>query len=274
MHFFSKGHAALQITALQILTDILTQHGSHLLESNPPLLKVYLKALKNGSKGPEVQAATTVAVCKLLLGRVIQDSDAANDLLKTLIVAYFDPSTQSNQGVRQTLSYFLPVYSYSRKENQDRMRSVAVDALHVLYNVHEGLDDEDEDIEMVSLSVIGAHLVDWTDPRKCYVPGNSMSIADEGSKKAINGDVHLDLASDILDRMNNATSKFVHGPSIQSAYVLTTMKKRKRRFSRLSSGKYMFPRRPQKTRSAHFMTKFASPSRISSLLMPRVEMLC
>lgn len=274
MHFFSKGHAALQITALQILTDILTQHGSHLLESNPPLLKVYLKALKNGSKGPEVQAATTVAVCKLLLGRVIQDSDAANDLLKTLIVAYFDPSTQSNQGVRQTLSYFLPVYSYSRKENQDRMRSVAVDALHVLYNVHEGLDDEDEDIEMVSLSVIGAHLVDWTDPRKCYVPGSSISIADEGAKKAVNGDVHLDLASDILDRMNNATSKFTHSPSIHPAYVLTTMKKKKRRFSRLSSGKYMFPRRRQKTRSAHFMTKFPSLSRISSLLMPRVEMLC
>ncbi|KFY21474.1 hypothetical protein V493_07376 [Pseudogymnoascus sp. VKM F-4281 (FW-2241)] len=207
MHFFSKGHPALQITALQILTDILTQHGSHLLESNPPLLKVYLKALKNGSKGPEVQAATTVAVCKLILGRVIQDSDAANDLLKTLIIAYFDPSTQSNQGVRQTLSYFLPVYSYSRKENQDRMGSVAVDALHALYNVHEGLDDEDEDIEMVSLSVIGAHLVDWTDPRKCYVPGNSMSIADEGSKKAVDGDVHLDLASDILERMGNATKE-------------------------------------------------------------------
>lgn len=214
MHFFSKGHAALQITALQILTDILTQHGSHLLESNPPLLKVYLKALKNGSKGPEVQAATTVAVCKLLLGRVIQDSDAANDLLKTLIVAYFDPSTQSNQGVRQTLSYFLPVYSYSRKENQDRIRSVAVDAFHALYNIHESLDDEDEDIEMVSLSVIGAHLVDWTDPRKCYVPGNSMSLADEGAKKAVNGDVHLDLASDILDRMNNATSKFTPSPYV------------------------------------------------------------
>jgi len=141
-----------------------------------------------------------------MLGRVIQDSDAANDLLKTLIVAYFDPSTQGNHGVRQTLSYFLPVYSYSRKENQDRMRSVAMDALHALYNVQEGLDDEDEDSDMVSLSTIGAHLVDWTDPRKCYIPGNAMSLSDESPKKAINGDVHLDLASDILDRLNNNAS--------------------------------------------------------------------
>lgn len=213
MHFFSKGHAALQITALQILTDILTQHGAHLLDSNPALLKVYLKALKSGSKGPEVQAAATVSVCKLMLGRVIQDPEASNDLLKTLIVAYFDPSTHGNQGVRQTLSYFLPVYSYSRTENQDRMRSVAVDAIHALYNVQEGLDDEDDDSEMVSLSTIGAHLVDWTDPRKCYIPGHAMSLSEESSKKAVNGDVHLDLASDILNRLNNnATSKFYSRP--------------------------------------------------------------
>lgn len=208
MHFFTKGHAALQITALQILTDILTQHGAHLLDSSPALLKVYLKALKSGSKTPEVQAAATVAVCKLTLGRVIQDSEAANDLLRTLVVAYFDPSTQGNQGVRQTLSYFLPVYSYSRKENQDRMRSVAMDAMHSLFNIHEALDGEDEDSEMVSLNTIGAHLVDWTDPRKCYAAGDSMGLGDEAAKKAVNGDVHLDLARDILDRLNsNGTSK-------------------------------------------------------------------
>lgn len=198
----------MQITALQILTDILTQHGAHLLDSNPALLKVYLKALRSGSKTPEVQAAATVAVCKLTLGRVIQDSEASNDLLRTLVVAYFDPSTQGNQGVRQTLSYFLPVYSYSRKENQDRMRSVAMDAMHSLFNIHETLDGDDENSEMVSLNTIGAHLVDWTDPRKCYAPGDSMSLGDESAKKAVNGDVHLDLARDILEKLSsNVTSK-------------------------------------------------------------------
>lgn len=208
MHFFAKGHATLQITALQILTDILTQHGAHLLDSNPALLKVYLKALKSSSKTPEVQAAATVAVCKLTLGRVIQDSEASSDLLRTLIVAYFDPSTQGNQGVRQTLSYFLPVYSYSREENQKRMCSVAMDAMHSLFNIHEALDGEDEDSEMVSLSIIGAHMIDWTDPRKCYMAGDSVAHGDETAKKAVNGDVHLDLARDILEKLNsNVTSK-------------------------------------------------------------------
>ena len=206
IHFFAKGHTALQITALQILTDILTQHGSHLIEANPPLLKVYLKALKS-SKGPEVQAAATVSVCKLLLGRIISDSDAATDLLKTLIIAYFDPSTQGNQGVRQALSYFLPVYSYSRRENQERVGAVAVGALHQLFNISEGYDDEEEEMDMVSLSVIGAHLVDWTDPRKCYTPGHTLASMEAG-KKDVAGDVHVDLAFEILEKLQGScTSK-------------------------------------------------------------------
>ncbi|KAL2062694.1 hypothetical protein VTL71DRAFT_5766 [Oculimacula yallundae] len=208
MHFFNKGHAALQITALQILTDILNQHGAHLLDTNPTLLKVYLKALKNGTKAPEVQAAATVAVAKLMLGRVISDaSPAIDDLLKTLIVLYFDPSTAHNQGVRQTLSYFLPVYSFSRQENQSRMQKVALDALHKLFEVQETLDDEgDAETEMVSLSTIGAHLIDWTDPRKCYVPGSQMTL-EESAKKSVNGDVHLEFARDLLERLGSGVSR-------------------------------------------------------------------
>jgi condensin complex subunit 3 len=202
----------LQITSIQILTDILNVHGVHLLDANPTLFKVYLKALKSGSKTPDVQAAATVAISKLMLGRVISDSSPAiDDLLKTFVVLYFDPSTANNQAVRQALSYFLPVYSYSRRENQDRMRKISVDAFHKLYEIQENMDDDDEDAEaeMVPLSTIGAHLIDWTDPRKCYVPGNQLTMNDEGNKKAVNGDVHLQFASDILSRLDsNASSKF------------------------------------------------------------------
>ncbi|KAH8668295.1 nuclear condensing complex subunit, partial [Xylariales sp. PMI_506] len=143
MHFFSKGHSALQITALHILTDILNVHGAQLLTANPTLLKVYVKALRSGSRNPEVQGAATVAVSKLLLGRVVTDRETSGELLKTLIVAYFDPSTADNQSVRQALNYFLPVFCYSRPENQDLLRSVALEALHLLYNVRESLEDDD-----------------------------------------------------------------------------------------------------------------------------------
>ncbi|KAI1161880.1 ARM repeat-containing protein [Nemania serpens] len=205
MHFFTKGHAALQITALHILTDILNVHGAQLLSANPALLKVYVKALRSGSRHPEVQGAATVAVSKLLLGRVVTDRETSSELLRTLIVAYFDPSTAGNQSVRQALNYFLPVFSYSRAENQDLLRSVALDALHALYNIREGIDDDEMDVddEMASLNTIGACLVDWTDPRKCYMPGVPM----DADRKNVNGDVHLDFAADILDKLNSNFSK-------------------------------------------------------------------
>ncbi|KAI3320484.1 ARM repeat-containing protein [Xylariaceae sp. AK1471] len=205
MHFFTKGHAALQITALQILTDILNVHGAQLLSANPTLLKIYVKALRSGSRNPEVQGAATIAVSKLLLGRVVTDYETSTELLKTLIVAYFDPSTAGNQSVRQALNYFLPVFCYSRAENQDLMRAVALDALHALYNIREGIDDDDMDVddEMASLNTIGACLVDWTDPRKCYTPGVPM----DADRKNVNGDVHLGFATDILEKLNSNFSK-------------------------------------------------------------------
>ena len=90
------------------------------------------------------------------------------------------------------------------------MRRIAVDAIHSLYNLHDTLDEDNEDSDMVSLSTIGAHLIDWTDPRKCYYPGDRVLPEDEGAKKAVNGDVHLDLAKDLLEKLNsNITSKLI-----------------------------------------------------------------
>lgn len=212
MHFFAKGHAALQITALHILTDILNVHGAQLVSANPALLKVYVRALKSGTRAPEVQAAATLAVSKLLLGRVVTDPEASAELLKTLVVAYFDPATAGNQSVRQALNYFLPVFCYSRAENQQLMGAVALDAMRALFTVREGLEDDDADVdgEMASMASIGACLVDWTDPRKCFTPGLGL----EPEKKYVNGDVHLDLAAAILDKLNgNMSSTYSLTPS-------------------------------------------------------------
>lgn len=208
IHFFNKGHTALQITALHILTDILNVHGAQLLSSTPALLKVYVRAVKGGAKAPELQAAATIAACKLLLGRVVNDEETCVELLKSLVVAYFDPCSASNQTVRQALNYFLPVFCYSRAANQDLMRTIALQALHALLNLREGLEDEDVDVDedMVSMTTIGACLVDWTDPRKCYSP----SVQPDAEKKNVNGDVHLDFGLDILERLRTNIGSKLH----------------------------------------------------------------
>lgn len=142
-----------------------------------------------------------------MLTSVIQDED----LLKQAVICYFDPATKDNAAMRQALSYFLPVYCHSRLENMQRMAAIAPGVLHALLNLGEELDEGEE---MVGISVVGTMLVDWTDARKLVVQDAAAVSWDEAGRKevkAVNGDVHLDLAAELLERAmsNGCTSKLL-----------------------------------------------------------------
>lgn len=49
-----------------------------------------------------------------------------HQLLKDLVLVYFAPETLDNLELRQCLSYFFPVFCYSRKENMRAMAGVRV----------------------------------------------------------------------------------------------------------------------------------------------------
>lgn len=143
-----------------------------------------------------MQAAGTTALCKLMLTSVITDED----LLKQGVLSYFDPTTKENAAVRQALTYFLPVYCHSKRENMARMASVAPAILHSQLNLSEEVDEEEE---LVGISAVGSMLVDWTDARKLVVQDHAqVSWDDMGRKevKAANGDIHLDLAEALFER--------------------------------------------------------------------------
>ena len=201
VHCFAKGHDALQVTAIHILADILTTHPNLISSATADaalkksILKIFAKGMK-AEHTPDVQAATTIALCKLMLTSVIQDED----LLKQTVICYFDPATKNNAGVRQALSYFLPVYCHSRRGNMERMASVAGGVMHSLVDMSEELEEGEE---MVGISMVGNMLVDWTDARKLVVQDEASISWDEAGKKqvkAVNGDIHLDLAESLLER--------------------------------------------------------------------------
>lgn len=138
-----------------------------------------------------------------MLTSVIQDED----LIKQLVLCYFEPATKENAGVRQALSYFLPVYCYSRRENMERVARVVVPVMHSLVALGDEMEEEDE---MVGLGVVGGMLVDWTDARKVVVQDAASVSWDEAGKKQVrevNGDIHVDLAGAILEKsMTNGCS--------------------------------------------------------------------
>ena len=204
VHCFTKGHDALQVTAVHVLADILTIHSSLISSATADaalqksILKIFAKGMK-AEHSPEVQAAATVALCKLMLTSVIQDED----LLRQIVVCYFDPATRDNAGVRQALSYFLPVYCHSRRENMERMARIVGGVMHSLVQMSEELEEGEE---MIGVGTVGNMLVDWTDARKLVVQGEASISWDEAGKKevkAVNGDIHLDLAESILERVMN-----------------------------------------------------------------------
>ena len=212
VHCFAKGHDTLQVTAIHVLADILTIHPSLIssLTADAALRKSVLKIFAKGMKAehtPGVQAAATIALCKLMLTSVIRDED----LLRQMVVCYFDPVTKDNAGVRQALSYFLPVYCHSRTDNMERMANVAGGVMRLLVNMSQELEEGDE---MVGISTVGSMLVDWTDARKLMVPDVTNIGWDEAGKKevkAVNGNVHFDLAESLLQQAIN------HGSSSKSS---------------------------------------------------------
>ena len=227
LHCFSKGHEELQIIAIQIIGDVLTAHSSLLIQPtqpypgdeeaaehqnalDKPVHKMFSKSLKSVSK--QVQSTACAALSKLMLSAPApktagnQSILRVSELLKLLVTAYFDPDTASNSALRQALSYFIPVYCHSRKENMECMAAIALDVLHWYMNLKEELDVEGEDeadSELVGMAVVVNHIVDWTDGRKLAL-ARSSTLQEDGQGDS---SAHLELAEATLEKLLGPTSR-------------------------------------------------------------------
>lgn len=79
-HCFNKGHEALQVEALRIISDMLMVHGAALFEGEACRLeqKTFYKLLGKALRledTVEVQAAAAEVCCKLMLAQVAKDED-------------------------------------------------------------------------------------------------------------------------------------------------------------------------------------------------------
>ncbi|EEH05242.1 condensin subunit [Histoplasma capsulatum G186AR] len=216
IHCYTKGHEALQETAIRILADILTTHTSILLpvqspnESNSvvpppfqkPLLRVFAKSLK-ASSPPIVQTAAVTSLAKLLLTGTLSPSgpnipssikelneNSIDTLLQALVLSFFNPRTQDNLALRQALTYFLPVYCHSRPANAQHMRKIAVSVVHSVLSAADDFysleADEDSDGEIDDsvgekeikslMSNVVGMLAEWTDDRRIVGLGGEAQL--------------------------------------------------------------------------------------------------
>jgi len=83
------------------------------------VISIWTKAIRSEDE-PEVAAAATESLAKLMLASIVTE----DDILKSLVETYFLPQTSQNDPLKQALSYFFPVYCHSVPDNQYRMARV------------------------------------------------------------------------------------------------------------------------------------------------------
>lgn len=245
IHCYSKGHEALQVTALHILCDMLATHTTLLTPVTQadgetvtppafqkPLFKAFARALKANSPAT-VQTAAASALSKLLLTSAFSPSGpnvppalqemnqtAIEALLQSLVVSFFHPRTKEIPALRQALAYFFPVYCHSRVINTQHMRKVTVPVIRAVLNAaeeHYSLEAEEDsdgeidetvgqkELKTLMTGVIGM-LAEWTDERRVVGLGGERVLAGGPPSSNACGFVHLALVKDILERVLGVNS--------------------------------------------------------------------
>lgn len=240
IHCYSKGHEALQVTAIHILCDMLTTHPTLLAPvtqpdgetvSPPlfqkPLLKVFARALRANSPN-DVQTAAATALSKLMLTSAFSPSGpnvppaiqemnqtAVETLLLNLIISFFHPRTQENPALRQSLAYFFPVYCHSRITNTQHMQRITVPVVRAVLNAaeeHYSLEAEEDsdgeidetigqrELKTLMTGVLGM-LAEWTDERRVVGLGGESVLTGGPASSSACGFVHLAVVKDILERV-------------------------------------------------------------------------
>jgi condensin complex subunit 3 len=195
MHCFENGHEELQIEALHIVCDILMSHGVSAIASlngdggsgygAKKITKVFQQGL--ASEVDSVQAEACTAICKLVLAGLLK----GGDILRVLLLCFYDIDLDPGSPVKQILSYFLPVYGLSRAENRVEMQAVVVPVLRKLILLYEDCDIQG----LPTLTQICSQLAEWTDGRRSFSAKNGGS---DDSK------AHALLAISLLQRLAEA----------------------------------------------------------------------
>lgn len=190
---FSHGDTTLKVMAINTISDILALHGTSVLglDDNVDTLavyKMYYKAVRNDDD-PETQTVAAQSLCKLLLAGVIKEPD----LVKTLVVVYFNPESSYNTSLRQALSFSIPVYCHTSVDNQKIMAAIAVDSLRRLTQIYDTTEEED----MVSPLQIFQQLVEWTNPNNVvHIDSYGELVKGGGSD-----DTQVYMAIDMMNRL-------------------------------------------------------------------------
>lgn len=174
----SRADEELRIISVKVIVDILSTHGTSVLDiegqvDSLSLAKLFYKLLRLYEM-PKLQSVVAEGLCKLFLADILSDfgksaetkadseqEDQEKVLFETLILTYFHPLNVHNQELRQILAFCIPVYSFSHANHQDKVASISGDCFFRLFRENGEFEKYDN---MASPTAVLQQLIHWCDP--------------------------------------------------------------------------------------------------------------
>ncbi|KAL7664237.1 Nuclear condensin complex subunit 3 C-terminal domain-containing protein [[Candida] zeylanoides] len=174
----SRADEELRIISVKVIVDILSTHGTSVLDiegqvDSLSLAKLFYKLLRLYEM-PKLQSVVAEGLCKLFLADILSDfgksaetqvdseqEDQEKVLFETLILTYFHPLNAHNQELRQILAFCIPVYSFSHANHQDKVASISGDCFFRLFRENGEFEKYDN---MASPTAVLQQLIHWCDP--------------------------------------------------------------------------------------------------------------
>ncbi|KAF4614841.1 hypothetical protein D9613_002893 [Agrocybe pediades] len=187
--------SSIKLVALQSLFDILMKHELH-IRNNPAInVQTFTEFFVNetlNEQDPRIQAMLCLGVSKLILSGMIIENYALENLVKV----YLSPLTSENLELRQCLSFFFPVYSYSSFDNQKTMCEIFITIfLDACEDRKQFKDSDDEALHYVSSTQLGEMFIDWTDPIRLKEAAERAGKKDEAP---VDDTAHLAMAEKMV----------------------------------------------------------------------------
>ncbi|KAG0233361.1 nuclear condensing complex subunit [Mortierella sp. GBAus27b] len=191
--FAENASKQLQLLSLKIVFDLILTFGMTAMSgliSEERIVQDLTKSLD--SESPDMQAIAAEGVSKLMLTKLLQNAQ----ILRRLIILYFDPASSTNNHLRQCLNYFLQVYFHSSHENQVMLTEIFVPIVLELIQMQQGSKSE-----MAPTTIIGQQLLEWCDPRR--VLGAEQEATAKNIDFGVQANVAIELVKVMFSEPNN-----------------------------------------------------------------------
>ncbi|KAF9910006.1 hypothetical protein EC991_007625 [Linnemannia zychae] len=183
--FAENATTHLHVLSLKIVFDLILTFGLAPMSTQITEERIRTDLKKTlESEEPEVQAIAAEGISKLMLTKILKDAE----ILRTLIVLYFDPATAKNNHLRQCLSYFLQVYFHSAYDNQVMLSEMAVPIMVQLIEMQQEAKDE-----MPTPVNMAQQLLEWCDPRRGLEADPEKGLVNKNIDYGLQANIAIDL---------------------------------------------------------------------------------